>query len=129
MSVETDRTMPVQMLFRMARSFRYSSDRAKVDQWQSADETSKSYNGDCEDKAIWLYTQMRRNGYRDISLVIGKYGPKSVEFHTWVTYIDDSGNTMLLDPTIQRKPWKIDAFHQKLYHPVHILKNEDCVSL
>lgn len=100
-----------------------------MDQWQSADETSKSYNGDCEDKAIWLYTQMRRNGYRDISLVIGKYGPKSVEFHTWVTYIDDSGNTMLLDPTIQRKPWKIDAFHQKLYHPVHILKNEDCVSL
>ena len=121
--------MPIQMLFRVARSFRYSSDKTAKDIWQSADETSKSYHGDCEDKTIWLYTQMRRNGYRDPSLVIGKYGPASTEFHTWVTYIDDSGETILLDPTIQRKPWKMDVFPKKFYHPTFILRGGECISV
>lgn len=117
------------MLFRMARSFRYTSDKSKTDKWQSASETSRSYRGDCEDKAIWLYTRMRQDGYRDASFVIGRYGPSSVEFHCWVTYVNEAGETILLDPTIQRKPWKIDAFPERLYRPMHILKNEDCVSL
>ena len=125
-----EKTQPINLLFRMARSFKYRSDRASVDRWQSADETSRFYSGDCEDKAIWLYTQLRRNGYEDVSLVIGRYGPSSREFHMWVTYKDAKGRTMLLDPTIQRKPWPEKAFPKKLYRPAHIiLDGNDCVSL
>lgn len=125
-----DQPQPVDLLFRMAKSFRYRSDKLRRDRWQSADETSRSYSGDCEDKAIWLYTQLRRNGYRDVSLVIGRYGPSSREFHVWVTYQDENGQWMLLDPTIQRKPWPVSRFSTKLYRPAHIiLDGDDCVSL
>ena len=127
-SIPFNQAQPMQMLFRMARSFHYTSDR-KHDLWQSAEETSKNYGGDCEDKAIWLYTKMRQNGYQNVSLVIGKYGPNSREFHMWVTYKNESGENLLLDPTIQRKPWKIDAFPKRLYHPIHILSGDNCVSL
>ena len=120
---------PMPLLFKMARSFRYESDKTRRDWWQSADQTSQYFSGDCEDKAIWLYTQMRRNGYHDASLHIGKYSPSSRKFHMWVTYVADDGSTLLLDPTIQRKPWNILAFSENFYRSLHILNGSDCVSL
>src|SRR5262249_23948429 len=111
----TGEEKPLQLLFRIARFIPYDPDHNKEDIWQSADETSKIFSGDCEDKAIWLYTQLRRNGYSDVHLVIGKYGPSSTKFHVWVTYVDETGVNWLLDPTMQRKPWNIDAFPKNLY--------------
>lgn len=124
-----DNTRSMALLFKMARSFRYKSDKKKRDAWQSADQTSQYFSGDCEDKAIWLYTQMRRNGYRDVSLHIGKYGPSSQKFHMWVTYVDTENRTILLDPTMQRKPWDVSAFPERNYRSSHILSGEECVSL
>jgi hypothetical protein len=119
---------PVELLFRIARSIRYNRDKTKHDLWQSADETSKFLRGDCEDKAIWLYTTLRREGYQDVSLHIGKYGPTSQKFHMWVTYVD-GGRTLLLDPTMQRRAWDVNAFSEKFYRSNHILTGSDCVSL
>lgn len=124
-----DEAKPVELLFRMAKGLRYSADRKSDDQWQPADKTTKYFSGDCEDKAIWLYTQLQRNGYRDASLVIGRYAPTSRVFHMWVTYREPDGGMLLLDPTIQRKPWDPGAFPEKLYKPAHILTGDDCVSL
>jgi len=126
---QVEPSQPVQLIFRVARGLRYSSDRAKNDKWQTADETLRNYGGDCEDKAIWLYTQMRRNGYRDVSLHIGKYAPSSKKYHMWVTYIESDGRTMLLDPTIQVKPWDVDKFSERNYRSSHILTGDDCISL
>jgi hypothetical protein len=123
------KAQPAALLFRMARSFKYTDDKSRKDVWQKANVTAQTYRGDCEDKAIWLYTQLRKNNYENVALVIGKYGPQSREFHMWVTYTDDAGQHMLLDPTIQRKPWKVSAFPDKLYRPAHvILSGGDCLS-
>ena len=120
---------PVQLLFRVARGLRYSADRSKTDNWQTAEETTNNYGGDCEDKAIWLYTKMRQNGYRDVSLHIGKYAPSSKKFHMWVTYVDENGRTLLLDPTIQIRPWEVEKFPPQNYQSRHILTGDDCISL
>lgn len=120
---------PAQLLFRVARGLRYNSDRSKDDKWQTADETLKNYGGDCEDKAIWLYTKMRQNGYRDVALHIGKYAPSSEKYHMWVTYVESDGRTLLLDPTIQVKPWEVGKFPERNYRSSHILTGDDCVSL
>ena len=126
--IHVDSQQPVQLLFRIARGLRYNSDHSKTDKWQSADETTRNYGGDCEDKAIWLYTQMRRNGFHETALHIGKYAPSSKKFHMWVSYVDEAGRTILMDPTIQIKPWEVSRFSEKNYKSSHILTGDDCVS-
>ena len=128
-ALQPSNPQPMLLLFRVSRAFHYRSDKRRADSWQSAEETVKSYSGDCEDKAIWLYTQMRRNGYDDVSLHIGKYAPSSRKFHMWVTTRDESGTLLLLDPTMQRKPWPIDSFPKKNYKSLHIINGDDCVSI
>jgi hypothetical protein len=128
-AIHAETPKPMILLFRMALSFHYAHDAKKEDNWQSADETTKYFSGDCEDKAIWLYTHMRRNGYKDVSLHIGKYAPSSRKLHMWVSYVDNDRKTMLLDPTNQRKPWTVESFPSKLYRSKHILNGSDCVSL
>lgn len=119
---------PLILLFRMAKNFHYDSDGKGMDDWQSADQTLKSYSGDCEDKAIWLYTQLRKNGFENTSLHIGRYASDSRKFHMWVTVSGVDG-TILLDPTNQRKPWPESAFPKKSYRSLHIICGESCVSL
>ncbi len=119
----------VQILFLKARMFHYSWDKAHREQWQSAEETSRVFSGNCADKGIWLYTHLRRNGYQNVSLVIGRYSPSSKVLHMWLTYVDPSGNKLLLDPTIQRKIWKVEDFSQRFYKPLYILSGSDCISV
>ncbi len=120
---------PFQILFLKARLFHYSWDKERREEWQSAEETSRLFSGDCADKAIWLYTHLRRNGYQNVSLVIGRYSPSSRVLHMWITYVEPSGNTLLLDPTIQRRSWKVEDFSKKFYKPLYILSGSDCTSL
>ena len=117
----------VQVLLMKAHLFRYSSEgRSQKERWQSAEETARIFQGDCADKAIWLYTHLRQNGYQNVSLVIGRYSPSSKVLHMWVTYVEPSGTTLLLDPTMQRKPWKITDFSKRYYKPVYVLNGENC---
>ncbi len=118
---------PMPVLLMKAHLFRYrEEDYKKKEKWQSAEETARAFQGDCADKAIWLYTHMRQNGYQNVSLVIGRYSPSSRVLHAWVTYVEPSGTTLLLDPTMQRKPWKITDFSKRYYKPVYALSGDDC---
>ena len=124
-----DKAEPILILFMKARLFHYSWDRQRLERWQSADETSQLFRGSCADKAIWMYTHLRRNGYQNVSLIIGRYSPSSKVLHMWLTYEEPSGNKILLDPTIQKKPWRIEAFPKTFYKPLVILNGKDCTSL
>ena len=125
------RAEPMQVLLMKAHLFRYTSeDRSKKETWQSADETARIFQGDCADKAIWLYTHLKKNGYQNVSLIIGRYSPSSRVLHMWVTYVEpSSGNTLLLDPTMQRKAWKVTDFPKRFYKPVYILNGDNCVAV
>ena len=105
-------------LFMEARSFRYTPDR-RSDHWQTPEETEARRAGDCEDKAVWLYAQLKAAGYTDTRLVIGKYKSISRQYHVWVTFTDDQGQTLILDPTTQRRPWKLGDFSGGFYVPYY----------
>ena len=105
-------------LFLVAKSFRYVP-HTPTDKWQTPQETASKGSGNCADKALWLYTQLRQSGYDHVRLVIGKYRSMDPVFHVWVTYMDISGNIYVLDPAIQRQPWKIENFPAELYKPIY----------
>ncbi len=105
-------------LFWKARSFRYVSD-GDTDYWQTPQETEARHTGDCEDKALWLFYELKQNGYSNALLVIGKYRQMDLKYHVWVTYTDDSGETIVLDPTIQKRPWTLGNFSGDFYLPLY----------
>ena len=105
-------------LFWRARSFRYCADH-NGDYWQTPQETENNGSGDCEDKAVWLYANLKQNGYANVRLVIGKYRSFETRYHVWVTYTDQTGATYLLDPAIQKRVWKAGDFSQGFYKPVY----------
>ena len=108
----------VDSLFSVARSFRYVPDPPEYDQWQSADETAARKSGDCEDKALWLYRELKKNGYEDVHLVVGRFRPFDRTLHAWVFYTDDAGKNVILDPTTQRRPWHAEEFSKNYYLPL-----------
>ena len=120
----TGHAQSIENLFLTARAFRYVHS-AFNDRWQTAEETATKRSGDCKDKAVWLYAQLRRNGYHNVHLVIGKYRPNETVFHAWVTCVDESGNAYLLDPSLQKGPKEIWDFSEKLYRPIYSFGGSD----
>ncbi len=113
------RTETAENLFMRAKSIRYVSDSLSHDHWQSPSETEALWAGDCEDKAIWLYAQLKRSGFHDVRLVVGRYRSIDRGYHVWVTVADaQSGNLFLLDSTAQKRIWKSVDFSNKLYKPL-----------
>ena len=104
-------------LFAQARSIRYVQDGA-TDYWQSPQETESRWAGDCEDKAVWLYMNMKQNGYFNARLVIGRYRQADKGYHVWVTLPDGQDNFFILDPTAQKKIWKASDFNDGSYKPL-----------
>ena len=111
-------TESVEKLFLIAKSFRYAHDSFN-DRWQTVEETASKRSGDCKDKAVWLYAQLRRNGYHNTHLVIGKYRAKDSKLHAWVTCVDESGNAYLLDPAVQRAPKDLWGLSRTFYRPIY----------
>ena len=109
------RSQSIESLFLTAKSFRYVPDSWKEDKWQSADETDARRSGDCEDKALWLYRELKRNGYENVHLAVGKYRPNDTALHAWVSYTDEAGKNIILDPTVQQKPWRAEDFSKGFY--------------
>ena len=109
----------VERLFRKARSFRYTSDKIRRKHWQTAKETDIKHSGNCIDKALWLYTELKKNGYRHVRLVIGRYRSIDPTLHAWLIYANGSGETYLLDSAMQNKPWKLTQFSKGLYRPFY----------
>ena len=115
-------------LFYEARSFRYVPD-FNGDYWQSPDETASKRSGDCEDKALWLYQQLVDNGYTDVQLVIGKFRQHEFKNHVWVTCSDPSSdNTLLLDPSSQKRPWVVGSFSDGFYITWYVYNESSRVS-
>jgi len=108
----------MESLFFKARRFRYASDN-NGDHWQTPEETDQKQAGDCEDKAVWLFAQLKQNGYTDTRVVIGKYRSFERKYHVWVTYTDNSGRTFVLDPAIQKRIWDTQSFSQGFYRPIY----------
>ena len=115
---EIPATETIDTLFAKARSFRYLPD-GRNDQWQSPEETEARWAGDCEDKAIWLYDHLRRNGYNDTQLIVGKKAKRDRSLHVWVEYTDSEGTKWLLDPTANRRAWKMDGFSTHSYQKIY----------
>ena len=113
-----DSNASIESLFRTARSFRYVSDGSQ-DYWQTAEETDSKRAGDCEDKAIWLFARLKQSAYNNVQLVIGKYKSIDINYHVWVTCTDESGNTYLLDPAIQKRIWTNESFASGFYTQVY----------
>ncbi len=105
-------------LFEISRSFRYVPDEGK-DYWQTPGETEVKGSGDCEDKAVWLYVQLKKNGYDSARLVIGRYRGIDRGFHVWVTLSSEDGNTLILDPSKQKRVWSLTDFSEKYYKPIY----------
>ncbi len=109
----------IEELFMRAKSIRYVPDPPGEDYWQTPQETQARWAGDCEDKAIWLFAELKKNGYHDLRLVIGRYRSVDKKFHVWLTRIDDENNVLILDPTTQKKIWKASDFEKGFYQPLY----------
>ncbi len=96
-------------LFWEARRFVYVKD-GDGDDWQSPWLTEMKQAGDCEDKALWLYTRLRAQGYDNVRLVIGHYRAMDKDYHVWIMHRDGEGITRILDPTLQNRVWKLEQF-------------------
>ena len=108
----------IENLFFRAQRFRYVNEGRK-DYWQSPQETELRGAGDCEDKAIWLFKKLKENGYYNVFLIIGKYRSVDPQYHVWVSVSDRQGNTLLLDPATQKRPWSLLAVREGLYRPLY----------
>src|SRR3989344_3360259 len=95
----------LEALFWQARKFAYVKEGPR-DVWQAPSVTEKRRAGDCEDKALWLYNQLKANGYRNLRIVIGKYRTVDPTYHVWLTQTDQDGNVRILDPTMQSRIWQ-----------------------
>ncbi len=111
-------------LFLTARSFRYIHDKNES-QWQSPKDTESKHAGDCKDKALWLYSELKKNGYWNVRLVVGKYRSFDRSFHAWLWYTDDSNITYLLDPTIQKKVWELKDMEDGFYKPAYSFNGDN----
>ena len=116
-TIDPAKQRPIEELFFIARSFRYVSDGS--DKWQSAVVTEERGAGDCEDKAVWLFTQLIHNGYHNVRLVIGKYRGFDTRLHVWVICSDKKGNTCLLDPSIRQRVSYLLGFDPGFYKPFY----------
>ena len=108
----------IDSLFLKARLFRYAHD-SRQNQWQSSEETEINRSGDCKDKALWLYTQLKKNGYIHVRLVLGKYRSFDRLFHAWLLYTDNSNISYLLDPTLQKRVWEEASIASGFYKPIY----------
>ena len=105
-------------LFYHAKSFRYIKEQ-KGDLWQTPEETERKGSGDCEDKAVWLFSRLKESGYSNVRLVIGKYKSINRGYHVWVLVTDPTHTTYLLDPSSQKCVWKPEDFGPGYYRPIY----------
>jgi len=109
----------MEALFGKAKTFRYLTDAKNHDKWQTPEETEARWSGDCEDKAVWLFAQLKKNGYEGTRLVIGRQNLSSRGLHVWVTLDNSDGTFYVLDPTAQKRVWRSTDFSDGSYKPLY----------
>lgn len=106
-------------LFNNARAFRYKEDVRGRDHWQTPEETERRFAGDCEDKAVWLYANLKINGHKGVRLVVGRKDGASRGFHVWVMMEASGGGFFVLDPSAQKRIWNASDFTGGEYKPLY----------
>jgi len=68
--------------------------------WQTPEETEKKRKGDCEDKSIYLYHLLKKEGIKS-QVIFGYIRKSDIEDgmgHAWIEY-KEKNTTYILDPT------------------------------
>lgn len=109
----------VEKYLEMASLFKYKADARDADIWQLPLETEKLGTGDCDDKAIWLYSKLIKEGIDNVRLVLGNYKTGEVSVHMWVDWYQDDGRVFILDPTIDNGIRSADQYWKDYYQPFY----------
>lgn len=107
----------IQEIFNEAATFQYSRD-PEGDMWQDPSITEKLKRGDCEDMAVWVYRELKRSGYDDVRIMVGKFELHDKRFHTWVVCRLE-GADVIIDPALQRGVWLRAEISTDLYLPAY----------
>lgn len=108
----------VKKYLKMASGFKYKNDSRGADNWQLPFETEKRGAGDCDDKAIWLYSKLIKEGIDDVRLVLGNYKSGEFSVHMWVNWYHD-GQVFILDPTIDNGIRPAEQYLKDYYQPFY----------
>jgi len=101
-----------------SRKILYKQEEAGRDYWQLPVETEFLGTGDCEDKAIWLYSKLLEEGFDDIRLVVGDYVTGKESRHVWISWHYE-GRTYIIDPSTNDKIWEADKYPEGYYKPIY----------
>lgn len=107
----------VKNYLRTAYQFKYEADKG-MDQWQLPEQTERRGRGDCEDKAIWLYAKLLKDGFNNVRLVIGRQKEGDQTLHAWVAWYEQ-GKVYILDPTSENLIWEICKYPKGYYKPYY----------
>ncbi|MFQ5715152.1 MAG: hypothetical protein ACE5GU_14080 [Candidatus Scalinduaceae bacterium] len=113
-----DRYKRVKKYLKTASKFKYKADGIGADYWQLPFETERLGRGDCDDKAIWLYSKLLKEGFDDVRLVLGNYKRGKLSVHMWVNWYHN-GQVYILDPTINNGIWKAEDYSRDYYKPYY----------
>jgi len=107
-----------EMLYQSLPNLAFNIKGTMADHWQLPSETERKGRGDCEDKAIWLYAKLLKNGFKNVRLVIGKYRKSDIIFHAWVVWYHEN-RIFILDPTHQSSIKELRDFGSGRYRPYY----------
>jgi len=108
----------VEEYLKMASKFKYKEEAAGVDNWQLPFETERLGTGDCDDKAVWLYLKLLKDGVDNVRLVLGNYKKGELSVHMWVNWYQ-GGEVYILDPTIDNGIRTAAQYSNKYYQPFY----------
>jgi len=91
--------------------------------WQTPGEVDLEQAADCKGKAVALYAEMRRNGAKNVRVVIGKRRIESPVTHAWLEW-DTKGGSYVLDPTFNEMPIKTAEISPMTYVPLYAYDGE-----
>ena len=91
--------------------------------WQTPAEVDLAQAADCKGKAVALYAEMRRNGAKNVRVVIGKRHIYDSATHAWLEWETKEGSYML-DPTFNEMPTKTAELDPMTYIPFYAYDGE-----
>ena len=91
--------------------------------WRTPAEINLMQAADCKGKAVALYAQMRRNGARNLRVVIGRHHIHDSATHAWLEW-ETTGGTYVLDPTFNEMPAKKMELSPTTYVPLYAFDGE-----
>ncbi len=91
--------------------------------WQTPAEVNLAQAADCKGKAVALYAEMRRNGAKNVRVVIGKRNIYSPVTHAWLEWETTEGS-YVLDPTFNQVPINTAEISPMTYVPLYAYDGE-----